>query len=307
MEQLGISDEKYAWIASIMPLGAALSMIFMALLFDIIGRKWLMIGIAPVFAFAWILLACCNSVILYCVARFFCGFCGGCFCVAAPNYTAELAEVSIRGLLGTLLQLMVCFGIATCYILGEVKNLHLLSLPCAVFPVILAISLLFLHDSPVFLLKTGREVSARNALQFFRGKDYDIEPEIMEMFKYIDSSTVDSTWEVFKRKSSLKASLMLLVLHVGYQTSGISTVMYFAHDIFEQAGSHIPSGTSSIILAVVQIIATAVCTGIADRLGRKLLLIISISLMMICLIILGVFFIVLKNDQKPQNQLGFYH
>lgn len=303
MDQLEIPADHFSWIASVMTLGAASSMIFMAFAFDIIGRKWTMVGIAPIFTLAWVLLAFSKSVPVYCVARFMCGFCGGAFCIAAPNYTAELAEPSIRGFLGTLFQLMICSGIAVSFALGEAKNLYILALPPAVFPMILGVCIFFLHDSPVFLLKKGKEEKARKSLQFFRGPNYDIEPEIKEMQKYVEVGE-ESNWAVFKKKSSLKASLMLLVLHVGQQMSGINAVMFFAHEIFKQAGSEIAPGISSIILGIVQIVATLICTLIVDRIGRKILWIISIITMMICLIVLAVFFIIKHNDAETAKAIG---
>lgn len=302
-EQLDISDEDFSWIASIMPLGAAASMIFMAFCFDIFGRKWTMIGLAPFFTLSWVLLAFSNSMLLYCVARFFCGFCGGAFCVAAPNYTAELAESSIRGFLGTLFQLMVCSGIATSYALGELKSRFALSIPSSVFPIALALLIFFLHESPVFLLKRGKEEKARKSLQFFRGANYDIEPEFKEMQKYVKGGD-ESNWQVFKKKSSLKASLMLLVLHVGQQMSGINAVMFFAHEIFKQAGSDLSPGISSIILGIVQILATIVCTLIVDRVGRKILWVISITIMIICLVLLGVFFLIKDSNPDTAKTIG---
>lgn len=303
MEQLGIEDSSYSWIASIMTIGAATSNIFMAFAFDILGRKWTMIGIAPFFTLSWVLLAFSNSVLLYCLGRFLTGFCGGAFCVAAPNYIAELAEVSIRGLLGTLFQLMVCSGIATAYALGEAQSLYALALPSAVIPIVLAILIFFLHESPVFLLKKGKQEKARKSLQFFRGPNYDIEPEMKDMQKYVQAGE-ESSWEVFKRKPSLKGSVMLLVLHVGQQLSGINVVMFYAHEIFAQAGSSLRSGISSIILGIVQIIATAVCTAIVDKVGRKILWIVSISIMIVCLVLLGVFFIVKENDPDMATSIS---
>lgn len=303
MKQLGITADTFSWIASIMTLGAAASMIFMAFFFDILGRKWTMIGLAPFFTLAWLMLAFAKNMEMYLIARFLTGFCGGAFCVAAPNYTAELAEASIRGFLGTLFQLMVCSGIAVSYALGEAKSLYLSAIFPAAFPIILALLIFFLHESPVFLLKKGKEEKARKSLQFFRGPSYDIEPEIKEMQKYVKRGD-ESNWQVFKKKSSLKASLMLLVLHVGQQMSGINAVMFFAHEIFKQAGSTLSPGISSIILGVVQIVATAICTGIVDKVGRKILWIVSITIMMICLILLGVFFMIKESNPQTAKTIG---
>jgi MFS family permease len=43
--------------------------------------------------------------------RILTGFSGGAFVLAAPSYTAEIAEAKYRGALGVLMQLMMCFGI----------------------------------------------------------------------------------------------------------------------------------------------------------------------------------------------------
>lgn len=303
INQLGITNAKFSWIAGIMPIGAAASTIFMALCFDIIGRKWLMIAIAPLFSFSWIVLAFSDNLMIYCVGRFLTGFFGGAFCVAAPNYTAELSQASIRGLLGAMFQLMICTGIMISYALGETGDLKALGLPAALPPLILVLLIFFMHDSPVFLLKKGREDKARKAMRFFRGKNYDIEPEMKDMAQYVKVDE-QSAWQVFKQKHSIKAFMMLLVLHVGQQLSGINAVMFFAAEIFHQAGSTLSPGISSIILGVVQIIATAVCTLVVDKLGRRLLLIFSIIIMIICLILLAIFFIIKEKDLETAKSIG---
>lgn len=304
MDQLDISAEKFSiFVASIMPVGAAVSMIVMALGYDRLGPKWSMIIIAPIYTVGWILLAFANNLGFYTTARFFCGFCGAVFCVAAPNYTAELAEASIRGFLGALFQLMICTGIAIAYALGEAKNLYILSVPFATIPILLAVLIFFLPETPVHLLRRGKEDKARAALQFYRGPNYDVEPEMKEMHQYIEKGD-ENAWVVFKKKASIKASLMLLVLHVGQQLSGINAVMFFAHEIFEQAGSDLSAGISSIILGVVQIVATAICTVVVDRLGRKILWFFSISTMIVCLILLGIFFLIKEYNPDKAKDAG---
>jgi MFS family permease len=45
------------------------------------------------------------------VGRFVTGFCGGAFTVAVPAYVSEVTEDRIRGVLGTVMILMLCTGI----------------------------------------------------------------------------------------------------------------------------------------------------------------------------------------------------
>ena len=51
------------------------------------------------------------------------------------------------------------------------------------FSVILAVMMFFMPESPYYLLLKGREEDARKALQWLRGKDYDIDQEMEEMKK----------------------------------------------------------------------------------------------------------------------------
>ena len=52
-----------------------------------------------------------NSQVNFPPPRFLTGFAGGAFVLAAPAYSAEIAETKYRGALGTVMQLMVTLGI----------------------------------------------------------------------------------------------------------------------------------------------------------------------------------------------------
>lgn len=95
--------------------------------------------------------------------------------------------------------------------------------------------LIFLPESPVLLFKKGNVEGGRKALQFFRGKDYDIEQEIKEIEEYNREGT-EGFWQNFKTRANVKGFLMLLGLHAIQQLSGINSVMFFAEKIFSLAG-----------------------------------------------------------------------
>ncbi|KAH8276623.1 hypothetical protein KR018_008275, partial [Drosophila ironensis] len=74
------------------------------------------------------------------------------------------------------------------------------------------------------------------------------------------------------------------------QLSGINAVIFYTVSIFEDAGSTIDGHVCTIIVGVVNFLATFMATLLIDRLGRKILLYISNIAMIITLFVLGGFF-----------------
>lgn len=59
------------------------------------------------------------------------------------------------------------------------------------------------------------------------------------------------------------------------QLTGINVVLMFTQDIFKDTGSTIPAAISTIIVGVVQVVASCITPLVVDRLGRRLLLLAS--------------------------------
>lgn len=118
----GVKDSQFPHISSIMCLGAASAQLYLFLTFDRLGRKWTMITVAFPIIVCYVVMGIFNHWIIFLVARFFLGFCGGAFCVAAPTYIGEYADKNIRGTLGVMFQLMLVIGIELSYILGLASN-----------------------------------------------------------------------------------------------------------------------------------------------------------------------------------------
>lgn len=299
------SESDITWIASIMPLGAATATVVMAFVFDVVGRKWTMVFLALPFVLGWMLLAFSSTVPLFMVGRFITGFSGGAFCIAAPTYTGEIAEKSIRGRLGVFFQLLLVIGILVVYALGEFHSLKGLTLPCSVVPILFAVIIIFMPESPVFCLKKKKDEKARKALKFFRGENYNLDAELKEMAEYAVVGEEETFWGCLKKKATMRGCLMLLGLHIIQQLSGINIVMFYAHKIFEMAGSSLSSGISAIILAIVQVLATGVAAYVVDRLGRKLLFMISLAGMCACQVLLGVYFMIDASNHDTGKKIAF--
>ena len=74
------------------------------------------------------------AIWMFYVGRFITGFAGGSYALAAPVYIGETAEASMRGALGSCMQLLLTVGILFCYALGAAVDWVILTGICIIFP-----------------------------------------------------------------------------------------------------------------------------------------------------------------------------
>lgn len=75
--------------------------------------------------------------------------------------------------------------------------------------------------------------------------------------------------------------------------------------MFQSAGSTLEASTATIIVGVIQAITTFISTLVVDRLGRRILLLISDFVMAICTLLLGVFFYLKDETTDDVSDLGW--
>jgi len=89
------------------------------------------------------------------------------------------------------------------------------------------------------------------------------------------------------------------------QLSGINAVIFYTVDIFEMSGSTIDSNLATIIVGGVNFASSIGATILIDRLGRKVLLLLSESFMLFCLLVLGTFFYMQKVSPDGVKDYGW--
>lgn len=295
--KLVATEKEMYWVATTVRLGATSSTVFMALVYDFLGRKYTISILAIPFMVGWNFLASAKSLEYYCAGRFITGFCGGAFSIAAPIYVTEIAHKEIRGQLTALFNLCITAGDVFAFVLGRFKDIDALTLPCSFVPLIMSIFIVVYPDTPVFLLMNGEENYARKSLQFFRGDDYDIESEFKELKEYVRDED-ETYWDTCKKAETIKGSLLLLTLHVLHHLTGLRVVLELAEEVFEMAKIDLPDGIQDIILSSVSLFGSIISVCLVDKLGRKFLWILSFSLMFICHVIVGVYFNVKCQEEK---------
>ncbi|GJQ70736.1 hypothetical protein Trydic_g669 [Trypoxylus dichotomus] len=304
------STEEQGWIGSFATLGALVMCFLTGFLCNLIGRKWTMLSLVVPFTLGWLLLVFAENVDMLYAGRFFTGLAGGAFCVSAPLYTSEISETEIRGRLGSFFQLFLTVGILLAYLFPLFSDIFLHSLLCGIIPLIFGVVFIIQPETPVHLLNKGKDDLARTALQKLRGEDYDIDPEISLIKALIQEEKENDVpiIEVLKTRAAKKATLICFSLMFFQQLSGINAVIFYTGDIFEASGIAMESQHATVIVGSVQVVATFCSSMVIDKLGRKILLLISDGFMALSTILLGVYF-TLKDreltDADTLETLGF--
>ena len=92
----------------------------------------------------------------------------------------NLCFQKILGMLGVFFQLLLVVGILCAYCSGFSENAVTISIICGVAPILFAVIMIFMPESPLFYILKDKEESARKVLRYFRGEDFDIQPEIRD-------------------------------------------------------------------------------------------------------------------------------
>lgn len=269
------SEPAHSWITSLMPLGAILGAVPSGKAADWIGRK-LAIGITSIpFLICWVLMLVApmievRSTIIWilCVARFIGGVGAGAACVLVPVYIGEVAEPSIRGTLGTFFPIFFSLGIVFSYVAGSYLSYNAFNGSCCglLAPFLVSV-VVFLPESPSWLVQHGRKNDACRVLRSLRGPQYDVSQEIAELLEESEQLQIKEGGfrDLFGTKAGRKAIGTCMGLMLFQQMCGIDAVLFYTVEIFEQAKSSIDPNVATIIIGIIEVIMGLIVAVTIDR------------------------------------------
>lgn len=306
---LTITKEEGSWVGSLIAIGACFGSVPGGKAADIFGRKPTVAFLAVPTILSWLMILWANHVYWLYAARLLAGAVIGAVTATVPMYIGETAEVSIRGALGSYIQLMVVSGILYTYVIGsQYEDYTFICLACLIIPVLnLIIFLIVAPETPVYLLSKKRRKDAEKSLRILRGPNYDIHGELDELQKDLDIQAQKKTSlaELYSNKATVKATIVIVGLLCFLSFSGINVVIFYLKRILIASGSKtITPNNGQNIVGLIQVIMTFFSSLLVDRAGRRPLLLISDVCMAVCIGALGYYFYLKELGDEFVDGLG---
>jgi len=291
----GWNELQLGWGVSSILLGAIIGAFGTGTLTEKYGRRRLLISVALLFAISCTGMALARTQVFFISFRVLGGLAVGAVSVLSPMYVAEVAPPRIRGTLITIYQLAITFGILVSYLvnfaLHDVENNWRWMFATGLFPsLVFFTGLLFIPESPRWLVKAGFREKARIVLQRIGGTDF-AGSELDEIEKSLQGTGSGSALKILFSKRYRKVIILGVLLSLFVQISGINTVVDYAPKILITAGLEIRNALlQTSLIGLVNFAFTFFAVWLIDRLGRRTFYIIGSSGMAVTLLMLAAAF-----------------
>lgn len=311
--QFSLDSLQQGWYVGCALIGSIAGVLCAGVLTDRLGRKPVMVIAALLFAASGLYCAVASDFAHLVAARIVGGIGIGVVSIVSPLYISEVAAASCRGRLVSLYQVAVTVGFLGAYIVNygllcysesgasfsmpwmqhvfidEVWRamLGMNAVPAIVFLAVI----FFIPESPRWLIVYGRDQKALGILNRIYGSAGEAGRQ-MEATKSVLASETKSDWRMLLRPGIRRAVVIGVCIAMLGQFMGVNAVLYYGPSIFEDAG--LSGGDSlfyQILVGLVNTITGILALLIIDRIGRKRLIYYGVSGMILCLVLIGLYFI----------------
>jgi sugar porter (SP) family MFS transporter len=272
-----LSTHMQEIVVSVVPAGTMMGAIVGGILSDRLGRRATLLWSAVIFIVGSILAPLSPTVGILIVARSLLGFAIGFTSVTAPVYVSELSPPQSRGTLIGLYQFALTFGIVFANLVGywfaPEESWRLMfaigTLPAAAF-----LMLVFtVPESPRWLVINKREEEAQQVLLSYTDA-HGARLLLDDIHKAMIAGSSHENWRALLSPAARRGLLIAVGFVVLQQLCGINTIIYYGPQIFGLAGidSNQHAILATLLVSVMNMLATVIALFLVDRIGRKPLL-----------------------------------
>lgn len=290
--EFGMSPAQEGMVTAMLLVGAALGAVSGGAVADKLGRRVTLIlgGVLFVAGSVWCALA--TSPEMLGTARAFLGVAVGAVSIVTPMYISEMVPAAVRGRLVSLNTLMIVVGQLLAYVVNSLlapSGSWQLMLGAAAVPgAVLAVGMVFLPDTPVWLSRHGRISDAR-AVASRTGIDTDELAQATREDAEVRAAQ-QGQWRTLAGSRWMRMTVLVAaLLGVTQQISGVNAIVYFAPTMMNNVGVSTQNSVyTSMVIGLVSVVACYIGLQLVDRIGRKRLLLGGLTLNVIFLVLLAV-------------------
>jgi len=305
-EQFSLNSLQEGWAVSVVLIGCMFGAGLAGPVSDRVGRRRFMLISAVLFLVSAVGCALPRTITEFVIFRFVGGLGIGSAAVLSPLYIAEVSPARIRGALVSVNQMAIVTGILIAYFINWVfagtgpSNWRYMYATGALPSILFFLLLLKVPESPRWLVKRGREEEANLVLT--QVDTAEAAARGLREIKETLALEEGSFRELFK-PGFRRPIVIAVVLAVFQQVTGINAILYYAPRIFESAGfGRMSAIGQSTVIGFANMIFTVVAIVLADRVGRRPLLLVATGGMGVSLVLLGAAF---KFQFLPPSALLF--
>ncbi|KAF2012811.1 glucose transporter-like protein [Aaosphaeria arxii CBS 175.79] len=295
-----ITSAEDSLIVSILSAGTFFGALFAAPFGDLLGRRWgLIASTGLVFNLGVILQTASTSQPMFIAGRFFAGLGVGLVSALIPMYQSETAPKWIRGTIVGAYQLAITIGLFLAAIVNNAtkgrNDSGSYRIPIAVqflWSLILVIGLLFLPETPRYLIKVDKYDEAAKALGKLRQLPVD-HPAVVEELNEVQAnhayemSLGKATYLDCFKGTMGKRLLTGCLLQALQQLTGVNFIFYYGTQYFRNAGFQNPF-IIQVVTNSVNVVTTLPGLWLVEKMGRRNLLLMGAIGMSVCQYIVAI-------------------
>lgn len=297
--EFGLSDLQIGTVVSAPGFGVIFALLATGVVAARLGRKKTLIIIAALYLVSAVTSTIAPTFEALVAARFLGGLAFTSLSLASM-YIGEIAPAHMRGKLVSMNQVQIAVGLFAAYLLnyaiqqasqsgapwvesvGIVDYTWRWMLGTEIIPaVIWLVLLLYIPESPRWLLQNGKEDEARAVMSKLLPAD-EIEPTVAEIRESAghghDARSILSQLGDLFDKRMRTAFWIGLTIAVVQPITGINSILFYAPTVFAQTGVGADAAYAQpVIMGVVSVVFTVLAVLLVDRIGRRLLTLIGLT------------------------------
>ncbi|KAK4876193.1 hypothetical protein RN001_012615 [Aquatica leii] len=269
-----ITNDEASWIGSLLPVGGCIGTKISEYFVDKIGRKKSIFvsSILP-FSLTYVLFLTAFDVHQFYVARFLAGIAVSGVFTILPLYLAEIAEDCNRGSICCSMVAFQALGHVITYTTGYYLSITVFAYFCLIVVLITGtLVTVLIPESPYYLVAIKKNNLAEKALIKLRstiGRGISNELTLITQIVEEYQEGLGSMIDIFSIKALRRAQIIGLSLITFQTLSGISPILFYAQDIFKEAGTTLEPALCVVILGLVQLCISSITPHLVDKFGRR--------------------------------------